>query len=58
MEENFELLRQEFKEEIESLERLIKERASIGDYTGALKRQSEREAMCRAWQIVCGIMKS
>ena len=58
MEEKFELLRQEFKEEIERLENLIKERASIGDYAGALKRQSERESMSRAWQIVCGIMKS
>lgn len=54
--DKFELLRQEFKEEIERLKELEKESANIGDYANALRRHSEREAMCRAWTMVNNIL--
>ena len=48
-----EFLMQEIKEEIKRLEDLEEERLRCHDYAGALRRQSEREACLRIWNIAC-----
>lgn len=43
----------EIIKEIKDCEALEKERASIGDYSGALEYKSKKEAFLRAHSILC-----
>ena len=49
-----ELIKQQIKEEITRLEKLEKERVLCKDYSGALRREAEREACMRIFSMVCG----